>query len=333
MSLRRGAFDLASAFAGGGGAYADAKAAAEKQSMLMAGLHADTDRKVDQAIMEQQQRLALQAIDADPSIPRPVKNMVLGKVAGEFANAALAEQRQQETGFRSSAVSAALAGDWNAGNANMLGVANGPVALTDVDGGLIVRNKFRDDARVETNAVGASQVAENFAQADAAAARAAGTRARTADPQRFLKPSAGGKGGKPKDFSAPAQHELVAYFGNPDAQFRQQDGTVRPWTPEEREQRRKYVNAFEAWRAANPDYRDGSEALAAYKQSLRSRGVSKVSVNPAPTPTAAVVTGPSGAVVPARPAAAPPVPGARMAPDGKWYIPDPNRRGKYLEVL
>ncbi len=24
--------------------------------------------------------------------------------------------------------------------------------------------------------------------------------------------------------------------------------------------------------------------------------------------------------------------GMRQAPDGKWYIPDPNRPGKYLEV-
>lgn len=28
----------------------------------------------------------------------------------------------------------------------------------------------------------------------------------------------------------------------------------------------------------------------------------------------------------------PPVPGARRAPDGNWYVPDPNRPGKYLQV-
>jgi hypothetical protein len=28
----------------------------------------------------------------------------------------------------------------------------------------------------------------------------------------------------------------------------------------------------------------------------------------------------------------PPVEGAKKAPDGKWYVPDPNRPGKYLEV-
>lgn len=30
--------------------------------------------------------------------------------------------------------------------------------------------------------------------------------------------------------------------------------------------------------------------------------------------------------------AAPPVPDAKQAPDGKWYVPDPNRAGKYLMV-
>ena len=30
--------------------------------------------------------------------------------------------------------------------------------------------------------------------------------------------------------------------------------------------------------------------------------------------------------------AAPPVQGAKQAPDGNWYVPDPNRPGKYLMV-
>lgn len=31
-------------------------------------------------------------------------------------------------------------------------------------------------------------------------------------------------------------------------------------------------------------------------------------------------------------ATAPPVEGARLAPDGNWYVPDPKRQGKYLRV-
>ena len=32
------------------------------------------------------------------------------------------------------------------------------------------------------------------------------------------------------------------------------------------------------------------------------------------------------------PAIPPPVPGARLAPDGRHYVPDPRRPGKYLMV-
>jgi hypothetical protein len=34
----------------------------------------------------------------------------------------------------------------------------------------------------------------------------------------------------------------------------------------------------------------------------------------------------------AQPAQTPPAPGARQAPDGNWYVPDPARPGKYLMV-
>jgi hypothetical protein len=36
---------------------------------------------------------------------------------------------------------------------------------------------------------------------------------------------------------------------------------------------------------------------------------------------------------PKTPADMPPVPGARKAPDGYWYLPDPTRPGKYLRLV
>ncbi len=38
------------------------------------------------------------------------------------------------------------------------------------------------------------------------------------------------------------------------------------------------------------------------------------------------------AAAPTAVAGTPPAPGATQAPNGKWYVPDPNRQGKYLEV-
>lgn len=43
-------------------------------------------------------------------------------------------------------------------------------------------------------------------------------------------------------------------------------------------------------------------------------------------------TGPPSATTPPPTAAQPPAPGARQAPDGRWYVPDPNRPGQYLRV-
>lgn len=44
------------------------------------------------------------------------------------------------------------------------------------------------------------------------------------------------------------------------------------------------------------------------------------------------IGGQSGDSVPAVPAAPAPMPGAKQAPDGNWYILDPSRRGKYLRI-
>lgn len=41
---------------------------------------------------------------------------------------------------------------------------------------------------------------------------------------------------------------------------------------------------------------------------------------------------PAPAAAQAQPQAAPPMQGAKQAPDGNWYVPDPNRPGKYLMV-
>jgi hypothetical protein len=57
-------------------------------------------------------------------------------------------------------------------------------------------------------------------------------------------------------------------------------------------------------------------------------------VSPAAGPGGPMPGGPGGAGVPGRPGttAAPAVPGARRAPDGRHYLPDPRRPGKYLLV-
>lgn len=48
----------------------------------------------------------------------------------------------QEQGFRGDAVQRALAGDWNGANANLAGVASGPVALAAVEGQNLINNRY-----------------------------------------------------------------------------------------------------------------------------------------------------------------------------------------------
>ncbi len=359
MGLQRGAFDLASAFAGGGASYNAAKLLAEKNSMLSAGLHADTDRKVDLAIEEQQKRMAVQAVADDPKLDTLTKNLVIGKLGQSFAGVQLGNLRAQEIVARDAARTAALKGEWGDANANMLGVASGPQATTAVQGGMILSNRFDPDAPVTVNDIGASQIAQHaaaaassYATAGAANARRAKTLDEIADPAKYHAP---GKG-KTAAFTAPTEGELLMYFGNPRVPGgRGPDGLPVEWTPADVAKRNAAIRAFDDWRVAHPEYPRGSEALAAFKHGARTndvaarRGLAAAFAGDGPgvSPGAGTqIATPHGAVTPkvpgvpethgvtaVAPTRAPPVAGARQSPiDGKWYIPDPNRRGKYLRV-
>lgn len=94
----------------------------------------------------------------------------------------------QEQGFRGSAVDAATAGDWGGANAQLMGVANAPVALPTVQGGMLISNRLvPGGGEVSTTPVADSQISRNLAQGQAALIRA------------NRPPAArGGAGGEPK---------------------------------------------------------------------------------------------------------------------------------------
>jgi hypothetical protein len=103
----------------------------------------------------------------------------------------------QEQGFRGSAVDAAAAGNWGGANAQLMGVANGPVALPTVQGGMLISNRLLPGGgEVEATDVGQSQIARNLAQGQAALIRA--NRA----------PAARGGGGGGRAAAAPKLSEL-----------------------------------------------------------------------------------------------------------------------------
>lgn len=95
---------------------------------------------------------------------------IAGVNLNELTNAAGNIQNQ---GFRSRAVDAATAGNWGGANAQMLGVASGPVALPTVQGNMLLSNRLLPGGgEVSTTPVGESMISENLAQGQAALIRA-----------------------------------------------------------------------------------------------------------------------------------------------------------------
>ena len=79
----------------------------------------------------------------------------------------------QEQGFRGSAVDAAAAGNWGGANAQLMGVANGPVALPTVQGNMLISNRLvPGGGEVATTQIGDSMISKNLAQGQAALIRA-----------------------------------------------------------------------------------------------------------------------------------------------------------------
>ncbi|MDO4709057.1 MAG: hypothetical protein Q4B94_04440 [Pseudomonadota bacterium] len=73
--------------------------------------------------------------------------------------------QMQERAARDAAMQSALAGDWTAGNAHMLGVANGPQALAGVDGNMLIANRFREGGgEVKPTDIGYSTIRLNQAR-------------------------------------------------------------------------------------------------------------------------------------------------------------------------
>lgn len=92
--------------------------------------------------------------------------------------------KRQEQGFRQAAVDAALGGDFGASNANLMGVARGPVEIPKVSGNMLLSNRLiPGGGDVTVTPIGQSVIDRNAAQGQAAMVRA-------------NRPSASGGGGR-----------------------------------------------------------------------------------------------------------------------------------------
>lgn len=76
--------------------------------------------------------------------------------------------KRQEQGFRQAAVDAALGGDFGASNANLMGVARGPVEIPKVSGGMLLSNRLiPGGGDVSVTPIGQSTIRANDARAQA----------------------------------------------------------------------------------------------------------------------------------------------------------------------
>jgi hypothetical protein len=79
----------------------------------------------------------------------------------------------QEQGFRGDSVARALAGDYNGANANLMGVANGPVALASVEGQNLINNRLMEGGGgISTTEQGRAGIGADAARAAASYASA-----------------------------------------------------------------------------------------------------------------------------------------------------------------
>ena len=99
---------------------------------------------------------------AGASIAGVNPNIVMGGLA-----------KQQEQDFRRAAVDAATRGDYGASNAQLMGVANGPVALPSVQGGMLLSNRLvPGGGTAVVTPVGQAQIGADNARGQAAMIRA-----------------------------------------------------------------------------------------------------------------------------------------------------------------
>jgi hypothetical protein len=149
--------------------------------------------------------------------PEQFNRARLGRSAATPSNLADAIAKDLEMGFRRAAVDRAAAGDWTGANAQMVGVASGPVAVNTIDEGYQLNQFEAGGVAAPTGQTLAEIVSEQaLAGARGAAANASNARAgyyteRTRNPERF-RASGGGAGSEVSPSEVKALDDLVSYY-------------------------------------------------------------------------------------------------------------------------
>lgn len=172
---------LGEALAGGGSRDERAYQGGQTRAAQLASLLAGAQIKRDEAMARDQLQASIGGVVADPAQANLLATALRGgfdptKISG-YTGAA------QEQGFRGDAVTRALAGDWAGANANLVGVANGPIELAAIQGQNLINNRLLPGGGgVSTTEQGRAGMLADAARArasDASAANSFASAART----------------------------------------------------------------------------------------------------------------------------------------------------------
>lgn len=172
---------LGQAFAGGGSGQERAYQAGQTRAAQLATLLAGAQIKRDEAMARDQLQASIGGVVSDPAQASLLATALRGgfdptKITGYTGDV-------QEQGFRGDAVARALAGDWAGANANLVGVANGPVELASIQGQNLINNRLLPGGGgVSTTEQGRAGMLADAARArasDASAASSFASAART----------------------------------------------------------------------------------------------------------------------------------------------------------
>lgn len=172
---------LGEALAGGGSRDERAYQGGQTRAAQLAQLLAGAQIKRDEAMARDQLQASIGGVVADPA----QANLLATALRGGFDPTKITGYTgaTQEQGFRGDAVTRALAGDWAGANANLVGLANGPVELASIQGQNLINNRLLPGGGgVITTDQGRASIAADAARArasDASAASSFASAART----------------------------------------------------------------------------------------------------------------------------------------------------------
>lgn len=293
---------LVGALMGGDEAEGRARDAATMRALQAQGLHASVEKKVTDAKLAADKRMAQQAYEDnlrasgfDDTSARLVSGLMVG------GNGAQIEQ-VQKYGLRNDARTA-LEADPNVSTANAIlgALAGKPMESVNVEGGQIIRGMYGDAPAIAPTEAHSAQARASDARATASyasadAARARAERTRSSPPIGAGRGAGGGRGTERERLLAEAKAILDGLQGDPQYDIR---GVTLEDVVRDLKKTGEYVPV---------PARPGTIKV------ITSRGNYSVPDGRGRAPAAADK---------------PPVAGARKAPDGNWYV---QKDGKYYRV-